>query len=433
MKRFYSFIPMIFLCVGCSSQPVERAIDTPASLAINQNSNASDPVFITATQMPTKTAVPTPSPTTASFTPTSRPTATVAPTPSSTPVSTYLNGPLLAVRMNRDDRFYLALLDLDTGNLREIRNELVDYPLELQWFNEGCLLFVRGRLLDLEGNIVWEVPMLEDYSWESWSFGGARLSPDKNWLIVPKFSGEQTIDNAQFVNLEAFNLVTFAEPIPLTQNGGAHAFAAWSPDGTWVAFSDYDDAGVAQLYRSAPDGENRQQLTFHTARITEIYPIVWKPDNMQIAYGALSSSSADSWLGLVNVETGQTSQIQPTPLRTIYNIWWSASEDRLVLTGDDVLGFESQIHWVDSESSMLQHSFYQQEAPGGWFSIPRTAGDVDTFFFGSHDGYYLLEGQNTSYEYWGDVNLNGLLEAVSSPFTFPGEQECKLDNYETND
>lgn len=429
--KYFSFFILIILCAGCSSQSVERIIDTPPPINIDQSGDASDPVFITATQMPTQTAVSIPSPITPTLPPTTMPTATVTTTPSSTSVSTDLNGPLIAFRMNNDDQFYIALLDLGTGNLREIKNELVNHPLELQWFGDGCLLFVRGRLLDLEGNVVWEVPLLEEYGWESWSFGGSSLSPDKNWLIVPSFSGAQTIDSAEFVDLASFDLTSPSEPIPLTKNGGAHAFATWSPDGTWIAFSDYDDAGIPQLYRSTPNGENRQQMTFHTTEIETIYPIVWKPDNMQVAYGAISGAT-NSWLGVINIETDETFQIQPAQLRTIYNIWWANTDNRLVFTGDDISGSESQIHWVDTGTGVLIHTFAQQEAPGGWFFIPRAAGNIDTFFFGSQDGYYLLNGQNINYEYWGDVNLNGLLEALSSPFTFPGEQECRLKYDETN-
>ena len=429
MKRFDFFILIIFLSTSCTVQQTQSETITPVSLSSDEKSDAP----IEATQFPTQTAVPTPSPKSPTLVPTITPTAIAMPTSLPTSTSTDLNGPLIAFRINGNDQFYIALLDLDTGHLREIKNELLNYPLELQWFEDGCLLFVRGRLLDLEGNAVWEVPLLEERGWESWSFGGARLSPDKNWLIVPSFSGEETIDSAEFVNLASFNLTSPSEPIPLTQNGGAHAFATWSPDGTWIAFSDYDDAGIPQLYRSAPNGENRQQLTFHTAAIETIYPIVWKPDNTQIAYGAIPKTTSGAWLAIVDIETGESAQIKPAQLRTIYNIWWDATKEWLVFTGDNASGSESEINWVDVENKALLRTFSQQEAPGGWFSLPRAAGNIDTFFFGSPEGYYLLNGANNSAEYWGDVNLNGLLEALSSPFTFPGEQECRLKNYETND
>jgi len=64
----------------------------------------------------------------------------------------------------------------------------------------------------------------------------------------------------------------------------------WSPDGTRLAYSDYDVAGVAQLYHSHPDGSDRRQVTTFTTSGLDIGAIKWSPDGRFLAcatyYGA---------------------------------------------------------------------------------------------------------------------------------------------------
>ena len=105
------------------------------------------------------------------------------------------------------------------------------------------------------------------------------LSPTGEWLVGVVWSGEQYYNSAEFQDLEVIAIDGTQEPIRLTERGGASGFeAAWSPDGTSLAYSDYDEEGIAQPYRSTPDGSDKRRLTQFTTQGLKIGVIKWSPD-----------------------------------------------------------------------------------------------------------------------------------------------------------
>lgn len=426
-KSYFSFVICIsILCTACNNRSTEAKSTASQSTSQATTLSASPYPSPHSSEQDTPSLIKpdvTSSSTIAPSTQTIVPTPTAANTPTFTPISPFLlttgislEGPLMAYRVNDDQGFHIALVDLDTKVIREIRNDLVNYPLELQWFGDGCLLFVRGRLIDLQGNIIWEIPLITERGWDLWSFGDSRLSPDKKWLIVPLYSGSANYDSSEFFNLEAVDLTNLSPPIPLTINGGAHASATWSPDGTLVAFSDYDSQGILQVFQATPDGQNIEQLTFHAESVNGISSIVWKPDGSQIAYAGInrfpSGEPKESWIDIINLDSHEIIHVQPSQLSFVGQIWWSPDTERLAFTGEGLLTLnendslsESQIHWVDSTSGQVLNSFYAHDAPFGWLVNPHPVKNIDSFFWGSKDGYYLLNGLNNAYTYLGDFEL----------------------------
>ena len=50
----------------------------------------------------------------------------------------------------------------------------------------------------------------------------------------------------------------------MTHNGSGPTFSdnpAWSPDGTRIAFAEYDDVAFADIWTTKPDGSDRRRFT----------------------------------------------------------------------------------------------------------------------------------------------------------------------------
>jgi hypothetical protein len=400
--------------------------------------NAPNP---TTTPLPTTTIPPTLSST--SSTPTHTPNP--LPTPTITPVVTSLEGPLLAFYFQPTDQtegeFSLLLFDVGTKTFRHIRNDLVNHPFEPQWFGNGCHLFIRGRLLDLHGNTVWEMPGLVERGWQEAGFGGTRLSPNQEWLAYHVGSGLPGSNSAEFEDVETINLNTLDPPIRLSQHGVAYAPPAWSADSQWLTFSDLDENGVLQIYRATPDGRTIQPLTNHSELVGRVETLAWSPDGRYLAYlvnpvveGVLAPGQ-ESWVGLISLDNQQSQPIRIEDFRYGWELRWSSDNTRFAVVGEGDSSqeppyFETQIHWIDATTGTLAHSFYASEGPadsfGRTFSLGLPAGNIDTFLLSGRDGFYLLHAPDNSLEFLGNFEIDGLyFGIVSSPFDFPGEDQCQ--------
>ena len=71
----------------------------------------------------------------------------------------------------------------------------------------------------------------------------------------------------------------------LTGNGGGHPAALLWADATWLLYTDFDAAGIRQLYRADPAGGGREQLTAHTEPLGQINALALSPDGRRLAYG----------------------------------------------------------------------------------------------------------------------------------------------------
>jgi hypothetical protein len=340
-----------------------------------------------------------------------------------------------------DGNFSLLLFDIGTKTFRHIRNDLVNHQFEPQWFGNGCHLFIRGRLLDLHGNIVWQMPGLIERGWQDGGMGGTRLSPDREWLAYQVGSGYVGYSESEFEDVETIKLDTLDPPIRLTQHGVAYAPPAWSPDSQWLAFSDLDENGVVQIYRATPDGRTVQPLTNHSELLGVVGALAWSPDGRYLAYlvnpvvaGALVGGE-EAWVGLISLADMQAEHIRIEDFRDGLWLWWSSDSSRFAIVGEGYFSAahtttEDQIHWIDATTSTITHSFYAREGPAEVFdrsfSLGLPAGNIDTFLIAGRDGFYLVHAQDNSLEFLGNFETDGLYwNVASSPFDFPGEAQCQ--------
>src|SRR5690606_17827181 len=170
------------------------------------------------------------------------------------------------------------------------------------------------------------------------------------------FLGDHDEVELEYLRLEILDRLDPEFQIELAPNGGAYTFA-WSPDGNWLAFSDFDDNFILQIYRATPDGEMVEQLTHHLEDPGVLHAITWSPDGQHIAYAAqaLLSGQLEGWVGLISLPDSRTMAIKPDYFQYARDLWWSEDSSRIAFVGesfsvapDGLKG--AQMHWADGNS-----------------------------------------------------------------------------------
>lgn len=237
-----------------------------------------------------------------------------------TPAATELGGPLALFIAETAQPPYFNASIFDPGMAIIQKFEFQDdRPFAAQWLGNGCELYLNGDAYDLNGNVIWQVPLPVESEWAS--FYVDRLSPLKNWLASPVFSGSQTYDSTEFVDVETISLTPPFSSYKLSQRGGAEADAfVWSPDEQWVYFSDYDANGILQILRSTPDGQIQEQLTHHEEVLGQVNSMAISPDGRYLAYGVLQSRPAtypyqyaeadEGWIGIIDVDSDSVTRVR---------------------------------------------------------------------------------------------------------------------------
>ncbi|HEY9283802.1 MAG TPA: hypothetical protein VIP46_10140, partial [Pyrinomonadaceae bacterium] len=103
----------------------------------------------------------------------------------------------------------------------------------------------------------------------------------------------------------------------LTDSQGVRELApAWSPDGRWVAYLS-DRSGEYEVYVRPSDGAGAERRVTTDGDIWR-FPVVWSPDSRMLAYGDKRQR-----LRFVNVETGQTTDVDRSERNDITYYTWS--------------------------------------------------------------------------------------------------------------
>ena len=372
-----------------------------ALLALAACNGAATTGETTATSVPTTTAAPaTPAATTAVVA-----TAVVLNTPEAPPVtSDTLTGPVIGLNLeNPYEEYYLALFDVGTNTFRELSATIgLVMPYAARWFDNGCLIYADGRLLDLHGAFVWSVPdevLAQTVDWHN-SF----LSPDRAWVAT-------VVDDAGARHVEVIRLSAPFDRVRLTEGGGGHPGAvlwAAAADGLWLFFSD-NSGGVLQVFRAHPDGTGREQLTAHAASPALIVALALSPDGRRLAYGARNLAVPSSpytyrvedegWVGIVDLATGEARRVALPGLAGVefgQGLVWSGDSTRLLAVGDSLpLATDDplagrQVHWLTADGA-IERSFYQAGAPAGQLGWVSPLGDIDSLLFSSSADIYRYD------------------------------------------
>jgi WD40 repeat protein len=366
-----------------------------------------------------------------------KPTRTPSDTPTHIPVvEALLNGPLVAfVATDTSGVNYVLILALDTGNTRRLEwGEGI--PIDVEWRPDGCgfnvtltsgsgIQLVTSDLRNSQSEVVFTADKRADKGFATWP----ALDPNEKWIAYTVLSGQQTYAGAEFQNIEVVGGTDNAPPVVLTTRGGA-AKAAWSPNGEHLSYSDYDSAGVAQLYVSNPDGKNKSQLTYFTMTDTIISTIQWSPIGNAIAFAARDSNRLGS-LWIVSIDSSKLTKATTIDAsESVEKIWWGGDGKIIAAYARSTSG-EAQkdaIYWIDPASGKILHTLDASATPDKYIAQPFPVGGVQVIGFVGDKHIIFYDMNSARFEEkqyaidWAD--LTG--PAESSPATFKGEAACKI-------
>jgi dipeptidyl aminopeptidase/acylaminoacyl peptidase len=434
MKWLIAFVTFLLLsaCVPSPSAIVSPTIVTTAS------QKPASPTALTSTKPPR-------------ITPSPRMPATPFVSPSPSLLLPSLKGPLVAFNQTS---YSIWLYDLGTQSGRRLTFHGA-YPSSVQWSPDGCQLYITlvnhaDSLVtivrtDLRGNVQQTIlqmprsdPGNDDMYRSRWS-----LSPSRKWVAFIAYSGERYYSGAEFQDIVLAHIDNPAEPVTVTLHRGGLGYA-WSPDGSRIAYSDYDDAGVRQLYVSDLNSKGLQVTHFTERSVGDtgeqpgnhIGKPVWSPDGKSIAvheYVVDAHEVVTGSIRIISVNGGRQIRVAPVNLPDIRWLAWSNNNRTIAFFSPSRQnGSEKDtIYWVNAGNGAVQREFNSSKVPEGWFSSVFSFLDVRLIGITN----YLPTTKSYSYDYqtkefkviaMPDILENpDYVEEVASPPDFPGEEACR--------
>jgi hypothetical protein len=439
MKRIKILLMLIFsMMLVLSSCTINTKTDTPQPIKTLASTQIKTiPVSSTPTALPTKTLEATPI------------TIKITPSPGMTATSRLMTVTTKPTYTDLLDGKLIVLRDFNANYLEDILTGIGYNMLAegkaidiLRWTGNGCTLIAATTdeiiEMDLQGKIIRNIfsfERLPDYKDEYilidppyYRRAIDMLAPDESWLIYRLGSGKYEQQGSDFEpyrfeyeNLEAISVDGLQGPYRLSQNGGAWR-AAWSPDSQRIAYSDYDDKGVHQLFLINKYGTNRKQITYFYDPTDEILKIIWSPQGDKIA---LLVGQESDWSVFKTVVIDVERNKFPKEVKNIYVEWWWNND--------------SFFAWkiIDKESSHAEYILVDI-SPIGIFSYSRLPFSAEECYrinpFGNpsmvgcltYDGKFIVYDTNTSnvVEYPNFDPHHGTQYWIAAPDTYPGVIGC---------
>lgn len=340
-----------------------------------------------------------------------------------------LDSPLIAlIDEDMSGRRLIVLVDISTGTTRQLHLE--DEPTNnLNWSQGGCEIITtltNGQMvrIDLHGNILQVLFDSSLYLGDGPILASdSVLSPMEDWVAYPVGSGRMLYDRYEFQDIYVVAVDDLGGPYRLTKHGGARE-VAWSPDGRHLAYSDYDAAGVHQIYISRPDGQERVQLTHFTDSEAELGVLQWSPDGRRIAADYSGS------LLLVSLEGEESSVMSIETIGVVSNFWWH-SDNSIAAFARGASAPEGRrdmaIYWIDATDGSILDHLNESETPGGHISMPKPLGTPQRIGFFSEtaaDGFYVYDASTRACERQPDFERWFVWYWSAAPETFVGETMC---------
>lgn len=358
---------------------------------------------------------------------TKSPEGTHTPTPTATISLAPLDGKVIILAEFPWGEFYIE--DIVTGRGRPFIPE--HYFQILDWGGDGCTMMVRWdhsiAEIDLQGNLVQVLFRDETIPERDGPTTFGTISPDREWVYYLVGSGaegncaddfgEARACYYEYNDIETMSITGEEGPYRLSQRGGAWK-AAWSPDGQLVAFSDYDENGVDQLYVAARDGSSLRQLTTFSAGQNLIMGIEWSPNGERIAAGVDQTADFSVDFTIIS-ELGKQSISEYVDIGAL---WWR---------DDDSIIAWQRMRWDAVYYNIIVLNVMTNEittidlANCYWvntFGNPATVGcvTIDKEFW----AYNSITQSVELYPQF-DLALPRISSWIAAPDAFPGEANCR--------
>jgi WD40 repeat protein len=338
-----------------------------------------------------------------------------------TPLLTeYLDGKIIILASFTDGPFYVEDVSTGIGRLL-IPEEAIRI---LDWGGNGCTLVVNWgddiAEIDLRGNLLQVLFNADMIPTRDGATSIAILSPDREWVYYLVGTGEYedgpgTESYYEYSDLETISVDGEEGPYRLSFRGGAWR-VAWSSDGQHLAFSDYDDNGIQQLFVTFRDGSNRQQLTYNTEPV-KIMGILWSPDGERISavVDQTNDNSADITL-IIELANNTIHEFD-----NILAKWWRDNES--LIAGQQIsreLGYRNIIV-LDVTTNWVSTIYYGGCYLINYFGNPALVGCLTV-----EDEFWVYDTITNSMEQYPQFDrfLSDITYWIAAPDSFPGEVGC---------
>jgi hypothetical protein len=361
----------------------------------------------------TACSIPTPFETTAD--PTFTPQLTALPTETLTsPSILKIDISLLALVDREANSIYLQ--DIATGTLKELHYSDETRLFDInKWSHDGCSLFLtiftsptEWRIVrsDLQGHLIATVFDSENYQREG-HITALRVSPDERYFSFQANQGDYLggYDPIyEFMDLEIVELEDGSLPVRVSTNGGVWN-SEWSPDGAHIAYTDYDESGIMQLFIADVQGQQRRQITNNADPSKEFATIGWSNDSARIAYSLqtieLTGNVKDVEIVLHSYPNNNPQVVVRDQFLNVPSIWWTPEGNVAAYGIVPPDTAHDAIMWIEARSGEILDVLYGGNAPHGHMLMPRPVDTADTigFFTETHESQDIFVYDRLSDEF----------------------------------
>jgi len=164
-------------------------------------------------------------------------------------------------------------------------------------------------------------------------------SPDGATLAYMSFAGDDPLDDIYMLNTVSANGAGASSLLSGSDLRAQLGQAAWSPDGSMIAFADIED----EIYTFDRRDASFSQISENESFFVDVYDIGWSPDGEELAFAGLVEDQIYIFLAVIKAD-GSSGQIVETDDYISYYYRfeaWDSSGDRILArVGGDP-------YWID--------------------------------------------------------------------------------------
>ncbi len=194
--------------------------------------------------------------------------------------------------------WFLYVVDSDGSDLRQLLATPSLNPLSLLWSPDGSHIAFDNSVdhrwqvfvVDVSSAQFWQVTQNASNQLHfMWSPDGSRIA----------FNGtsEELRNGSSVLRHGAFVVDKFGGDLQRLTNANGGRDPVWSPDGSLIAFTQYEPGGLGDLFVSDAIGRNLRQLTDGS---DGVYGLTWSPDGSKIAFTSVTEGGWEIFVVVVD-------------------------------------------------------------------------------------------------------------------------------------